>query len=190
VVSAAFLGLISTASRLVSAKDVIGVNKCFCQPSAYEITLNFDLECADKNIDYPTKAVLDLACAVENHLPVKDPFPVSVSKLMISELDINLNPLKQVNLTQKFASGDMVKFFSTVLEGPVDLQTLPRGLEVIAEGKNAGGQKITNTYVIVFTNRCDTYPVLKVDDQVGWSVFVSCTPVPPSLRKLRCAIGI
>lgn len=152
---------------------------CLCQPSTYELTLNFNGTCMDQTVMMPndTMAVAEVACVVQNGVPpLVDPIPVSVSNILISELDQQQQIVRQENNTRTFANGDVVAYesiLSLTNPGMFDNVTTPSGLLIMITGVNEGGVVIENTFVILFSNLCNVYPVLEAGDQIGWIIFVS-----------------
>jgi hypothetical protein len=173
--------LVVSAFAVYTTEAQIGTVICACQPGIYNITLDFGLECNDKDINEFLPGINSSACQVTSDafpppLTIDDPFPVSVSNILISELDFDLQTIiKQENFTGTFVNGDQLNYTSFIEEDPaaVNLTTLPHGLIVILTGVNAAGVELQNTYVIEYTNNCSTYPVLDDDNQIGWTIVVS-----------------
>jgi len=178
------------AGLVVTAQDIIGTDVCACQPSDYTFTLNFALNCADRSIMNGVNGVSEAICVVQDddQMNVADPVPVIVSNILISELNQELDILKQGSLDGEFVDGDSVMFTSILGDGNADEftdVTLPRGLQMSVTGENAAGVTIINTWVILYQNDCTTFPVLTDGNQIGWTVFVSAPTV--KVEKSRVA---
>jgi hypothetical protein len=172
IATALFLAL------MVSVAAQVGTEICACQPSQYTMILNFALECDDKDIDESVVAgVQETACVVEGtvkDMDLTDPFPVLVRNITITELDQELQPVKQDRLSGEFLDGAEISYtsFTAAEPGRVDPTSLPAGLQVELTGSNAGGELLKNIYVILFNQNCSIYPVLTDGMQIGWTVFV------------------
>jgi hypothetical protein len=172
IATALFLAL------MVSVAAQVGTEICACQPSEYTLKLNFALECDDRDIDGSVVAgVQETACIVEGavkDMEPTDPFPVLVSNITITELDQELQPVKQDRRSGEFLDGAEIVYtsFTAAEPGGVDSISLPAGLQVELTGSNAGGELLKNIYVILFNQNCSIYPVLTDGMQIGWTVFV------------------
>lgn len=159
--------LLSATSAPLAAAQVVGVDICYCQPSDYEFTLNFDLGCADSTIETGSPGIREAICNVAT---AGDPFPVVVGNLLISELDELGNPIKVSNVTGDFSNGDTIEY-SSILNDDFSSATV-NGLLVSIAGQNAAGEMVSNAWAIFYNNTCDDYPVLVDGDQIGWVVMV------------------
>ena len=153
---------------------------CACQPSEYTITFDFAAVCDDKTIDVSVPGIAESICVVDSPIvgtKVTDPIPVTVSSILIAELDQDLQDLKQENFTGVFVNGDQVSYTSYTVEesGNISASDVPRGLQVTVFALNAAGEALVNRFVILYTNNCTDYPVLQEGMQIGWVVFVSTT---------------
>jgi hypothetical protein len=77
-----------------------------------------------------------------------------------------------------------VTYESIIANDPESLTTnsIPAGLQVTVIGVNADGTALVNLWVVLFTNDCDSYPVIENEMKIGWTVFVSARAF--SLRYL------
>ena len=169
----------------------IGIDICACQPSVYEITLDFGLVCEDLNVGGP--GINDTACLIGTRLPdtenVTDLVPAQVSEIQILELDQNQDVVGQSVFTDgPFFDGDKVFYTSIVSTDPelVNSVSLPRGIQVSINGNNALNQPLLNTWGILYNNDCGIFPLLTVGQNIGWSVFVSQAPkLEPYVRPIE-----
>lgn len=171
------LAALLLSALLHSAEAQIGTNICACQPSAYTFTLDFGLACANSTIAAALPGITDVTC---NVFPdVTDPTPVSVSRIDIAEIDQNGRPMDATKIPGPFVDGNLVSYTGFVATSPENITTssLPKGLIVILKGQNAAGVQINNSYAIVFTTNCTTYPVLTDGLQIGWTVYVSTSTI-------------
>lgn len=166
--------LVVSALSAYTAEAQVGTTICACQPSTYTFTLKFSLQCADRDIQKGNTGIADASC-VDPGIQVTDPFPVNVTNIVITELDHNLQTLKQDNLTVSYVDGDQFNYTSFLADdlAAVNSTTIPSGLVMMLNGVNAEGAALSSTWAIVYTNNCSDYPVLKDNNQIGWTVFVS-----------------
>jgi len=167
--TAAAAALLLTATSVpLAAAQVLGVDFCYCQPSDFVFTLNFDLECADNTIVTGSPGISEAICNVNSP---GDPVPVVVGNLLISELDAFGNPIRMpTNVTGEFNNGDPISYSSILNEDFSSV--IAAGLLVSIAGQNAAGEEISNAWAIFYSNSCDEYPVLINGDQIGWVVMV------------------
>jgi hypothetical protein len=153
----------------------IGTDICACQPGSYDIALDFAMVCDDKNI-VEGPGITEVACVVEPP-NVDDPVIVEASEIQIVELDQNLEFIEesQITITDTFVNGDTVTYESFIASDPGSLlpSSIPAGLQLSVNGVNADGIELTNLWVVLFTNDCDSYPVIENGEQIGWTIFVS-----------------
>ena len=88
-----FLGLVLLACLLpvIQAQEV-GVDICGCQPARYEMTLQFNLTCADRTVhEDSTAGVDDTTCVIQDRVPnnilVANFQPARIENVQIFELD-------------------------------------------------------------------------------------------------------
>ena len=162
------------------AGQEVGVDICACQPSVYEITLDFSLVCDDTNVG--GQGIVDTACLIGTRLTdtenVTDLVPAQVSEIQILELDQNQDVVGQSVYTDgPYFDGDKVYYTSIVRKDPnaINSVTLPRGIQVSINGNNALNQPLINTWGILYNNDCGIFPLLTEGENIGWSVFVSGT---------------
>jgi len=163
------------ASTSATTPLEVGVDICFCQPSVYVFTLDFGLECDDRNLVNNSTGIEEAICSVldANQTIPADPFPVSVSKFLITELDENFDPFSDQLIEGNYVSGDQIDFVSSIQMGPPQNATEVKGLLMQITGVNAAGEEITNSWALLYNNNCQDYPVLVNGDQIGWTVLVS-----------------
>ena len=155
---------------------------CVCQPGAFQFTLDFALGCDNRTILSGLPGIEDAVCAVttaDSSIAV-DNVPVSVSVITVTEIGINLEPIKTENITfpgSTYQSGDIFAYeaFSMSDVESVANGTIPIGLQVSITGRNANDEEIINKIVVIFTNDCAIYPVLDAGSTIGW-VSLVCNP--------------
>lgn len=166
------------ALLVASAVAQIGTDICACQPSQFTMTLNFGLECDDRDIDESLlEGVEETACSVEDAISQTDPtdpFPVLVSRIVIIELDEAFQSVKTQEYTDTLVNGSEIVFISsTATSESVTTLNIPRGLQVQIYGVNAADEPLLNNYVVLFNQTCSVYPILTSGKQIGWTVYVS-----------------
>ena len=161
---------------------------CVCQPGEIEFTFDFALGCDNRTILSGLPGISEAVCVVStNGTTIFDNVPISVSSITVSELDINLLPVKTTINASTYLSGDtfLYEAFSVSDTDSVRNGTIPTGLQVSLTGLNADNQEIINNVVILFTNDCSIYPVLDTDSTIGWTSLVcTCHPCYVSLEML------
>lgn len=65
--------------------------------------------------------------------------------------------------------------------------TMPGGLQIDLIGINRFEQPITNVWIILFINDCTYFPILNINDNIGWTTLVS---LPIELDLLFYGRGI
>lgn len=156
----------------------IGVDVCACQPSVYEFTFDFELACDDQNVG--GAGITDTTCLTElrgeQNQDDADLVPVAVGQVSIFELDQNLDVIAQTVNTGLFLSGSTFTYTSIIATEPdlLNPDSLPRGIQLVFIGVNALNQAIVNTFAILYNNDCGVFPLLRVGQQAGWIIFVSC----------------
>jgi hypothetical protein len=158
--------------------QLIGTDICGCQPATYTFTFNFSLICDDGNVK-GRPGINDTACLTEirgkDNVPSADLVPVSVSNVQIFELDQNLKVVSQTVRTGAFVDGSNFTYTS-ILSTMTDTLTssdLPRGLQLAITGTNSKEESVVQTYIITYLNDCGVFPILKVGETAGWTIFVS-----------------
>jgi hypothetical protein len=139
---------------------------CVCQPDQITFVLDFTLNCDDRTILTGNPGIKDAACLI--FPDGVDPIPVSLESVLIYETDLDFNLINMVNYTESFSSGDMITYKNS---GGL----IPTGITVALKGINKDGEKVTNSFAILYTNQCDVYPVLVDGDQIGWTKLVCTT---------------
>lgn len=157
----------------------IGVSTCACQPSTYTFQLNFDLTCSDRDVRPGDPGIIDTACVLnpQGNENVTDLVPVRVTEVQILELDQNLQVIFQTTLEDNFVNGSSFNYSSITHTMPQLLNdtSIPKGIQVFLTGRNAEEQDLVNFWAIVYDNDCGVFPLLEVDQKVGWTIFVSAT---------------
>lgn len=163
--------LVLVFSAAVCGQDEV----CYCAPSVYEFTLDFDLTCPPVNITLGD-AVSATTCIVSpfGDTVIEDLVPVAVQTITVIELRQDLQVLAQSEINGNFANGDTFQYTSTAadpasLEVPIDI---PVAIQLNILGVNAADESIINVFLITFTGNCDAYPVLFEGQYAGWTRFV------------------
>jgi hypothetical protein len=166
-------GLLTT---LLTGASGQGSDVCVCAPSSYEFVFDFNLFCPPVNITLGD-AVEQTACSVGpfGSQDVTELVPVSVQNIDILELGQDLRVLVQETVEGNFGNGDSFRYESiTTIPGEItDDLYIPRAIQVNIVGVNVNDEPIINVFLITFTNRCDTYPVLVDGHSIGWTFLVS-----------------
>jgi len=164
--------LLTVVGRGLTKAQEIGTDLCACQPSVYEIVLDFDSTCGNSNV-VRGPGIKETACTVEPP-NADDMVIVEATTILISELDPDLQIIQQVNLTGTFENGDKATYESITAQdaGSLTPDTIPAGLQISVIGVNAEGTELINLWVVLFTNDCESYPVIESEMQIGWTVFV------------------
>lgn len=161
----------------IAQTELIGTSICGCQPATYTFTLDFGLTCRDGNVAGP--GINDTACLTEirgqKEVPPQDLVPVTVQNIQIFELDQNKKPFSQSVRVGTFQNGSNFTYTSVISTMTSDLNaiSLPRGLQLVITGINSKEEPVVQTYAISYTNDCGVFPVLKVGQTAGWTIFVS-----------------
>lgn len=166
LIFAIFSSLAGTASSQIS-----GTELCACSPRVYELTFDFSLECEPINVDLESGGINDATCLVAgfDNINVTDLIPVAVSSVQLIEIGQDGGPAAVAQETGDFRDGDTVTYTSISFEGAV----APRAFQVRALGRNDGGEPLVLTWAVTYSNNCGVFPVLQVNDSVGWTIFVS-----------------
>jgi hypothetical protein len=161
------------------AHGQIGVSICACQPSVYTFTFNFSAVCNIGTVDGP--GVRGSDCFARgvgtNSANTTDTVPVQVTTVSVLELDRSQRIIAQTSYVQGYRNGDTF-MYTSITGTPESVATLtsdtvPAGLQVNIVGINQLEQPITNVWIILFDNNCGIFPVLKIGDQIGWTILVS-----------------
>lgn len=155
----------------------IGVSTCACQPATYEFTLNFDLTCANRDVQRGDPGIVDSACILnpQGSENVTDLVPLRVTEIQILELDQELKVVAQSTLRGSYLNGDVFSYSSITQTQPTMLNatSVPKGIQVFLTGRNAEEQDLVNFWAIVYDNDCGVFPLLNEGQQMGWTIFVS-----------------
>lgn len=175
--SNAFLALfVCTVSDIHTTVQAQSNGTCVCQPGEIQFTLDFAMGCENRTILPGLPGIEEALCVVTRTGggTMFDMVPISASAITVNELDINLNPIKTVNYTGTYLSGDIFTYeaFSVSDTDLVANGTIPNGLQVSITGLNADNEEIINNFVVLFTNDCTIYPVLDTDSTIGWTALV------------------
>ena len=163
--------LAMTASNLTGiVHGQIGTTICACSPASYTFRLRFDLTCPGNIVN--DNGISQNACILDSpSLNNTDLVPVSVSSITIFELGPLFQVITQTPISSSngFVNGSTF-VYSSILESDPNLNegNITEGLQVIIEGVNAQQNDIINSWVILFTNECNVFPIFSVGDAIGW----------------------
>ena len=166
--------LMTMAMLKVAAQDE-RTGFCSCSPSVWTFQLRFDLTCPG-TIGTDTTGIEDLDCQIESVGEIDDLIPTTISRIQVLELDGSLAVLKSV--TQEapqegiFTDGYEFDYTSVAVDNP-NFDSLIGGVQMTLNGLNQFGNPVVNTWLILFDNSCNVYPLL--GEQIGWTEVVSST---------------
>lgn len=163
------LVLLSLSIR--GSAQTLGEDTCSCSPGTYEITFDFSLVCPPTNVTVGD-GIEDIACLISptGVSASNDLVPVSVEAIDILEGGENLNIIFQDELIGPFSDGDTFTYTTNIIEGASDIR---KGIQFSTYALNQAGESIVNVLNIVYTNDCNVYPVIDVNQSAGWFRFVS-----------------
>jgi hypothetical protein len=171
-----FTLLLIMAMLLVRRSDAqtIGVDICACQPAVYTFSFDFQLLCADRNIDGP--GIIDSSCIQVNVVTNNEtnlPF-VAVSSIRILELDQELQTTAQTQINGDFRTGDNFTYTSIIATefDNFNASSIPRGIQLDITGRNAFDQQVVNTWAILYSNDCGIFPILFEGEFIGVTIIV------------------
>lgn len=155
---------------------------CACSPSKFQFTLDFNRTCNPTNVLIDDDAGVEgLFCQIveEPQLSTRllaDMVPVEVFAINIFELGQGKQVLKQTFLGgDTYVNGDTFTYESIVGSSggnSTSSISIPGGLQMVLKGRNADGVEIHNSFILIYTNLCDTVPFTE-GDSIGWAVIVS-----------------
>ena len=136
----------------------------------YHFTFDFSLGCEPSNVDLGRGGLVDSTCYVTGYddINVTDLVPVNVRSVQIIELGHAGAVAGTDQLDGDFENGHSFTYESISSDG-----VSPLVLQVGVLGQNSKGEAIIMQWDISFSNNCDIYPVLEVNDSIGWTVLVS-----------------
>jgi len=181
---------------IINLTKTFSQETCSCSPSVFTFQLDFSLTCPPENVDVGSNKGIDAIFCQTTIEPFKseerkssplDLVPVSISQISIFELDNQLSVIKQSFLSNlDLVDGDYYSYLSITdnyKQGSFDSNDIPGGLQVLLKGKNANGIGISNSFILTYTNSCESVP-FQIDDSIGWNVFVGIKPSPSQLCPL------
>jgi hypothetical protein len=167
--------VLSCSSLLAPAESQTLGSKCACNPAAFEITLDFSLNCGD-NIIPPNPGILSVDCSIAKFDGSVDGdlVPTVVTTVDILELDANLQISGSASEIGQFTNTTSFTYVSVnSVVGAINATNLPTALEVSAVGENAAGEQLFMIWLLTFTNDCNYYPPFQPGNQIGWTIIVS-----------------
>lgn len=170
--SALMLLLLILCCKLVKINAQIGVTTCACSPSVYTLGLNLANTCADKTVT-TGPGITAINCTINPPIMgnVND---YTITSVQVLELDQSLRRLSQTIFTNPLKNGDLIQFDSFIADPNAVMQQLqiPRVLN-IAIIAQYGATSVYMEWTITFSNSCQSYPVLYVNQRIAWTNFVS-----------------
>jgi hypothetical protein len=158
------------------ARANTGDKICACLPAKFTFTFDFSLGCND-DINSSNPGIDSFTCKVTNagNEEPSDPVPAVVTNIQV--IEIGQPPSSAILSTTTYAnvsyvSGSTFEYESTADKSTPNNDDVPKVLQMLITGANAGGETLLNLWVIEFTNRCKVYPVLKEGMSAGWTVLV------------------
>lgn len=90
------------------------------------------------------------------------------------ELDQKLRPIAQTPYTGSYVTGDSISYTSVIVSQTDTLtaETMPKGLQLVITGINSLDQALINTWLVLYDNSCDIFPVMVNGQQAGWTEMV------------------
>ena len=122
-------------------------------------------------MDLENGGIVDATCLVTgfDDVNVTDLIPVAVSSVQLIEIGESGAPAAVAQETGDFRDGSNITYTSISFEGAV----APRAFQVRALGRNAAGEPLVLQWAVTYSNNCGVWPVLEVNDSIGWTIFVS-----------------
>uniref|UniRef100_A0A7S2Y324 Reelin domain-containing protein n=1 Tax=Entomoneis paludosa TaxID=265537 RepID=A0A7S2Y324_9STRA len=152
-----------TSLFFAGARAQVGETLCACQPSVWEIDIDFELNC-NNNTFMQGPGISEATCQVAPLQPNVIDFEfVSVSLIMIMERDQNRLPVGDTTfIPGPFANGDQFSYMS-IVDSRTDFNTtsLPKEIQFDFQGINSVGESIRATWSLAFTNNCSVFPVVE-----------------------------
>ena len=154
-----------------TTSQISNTELCACSPRVYELTFDFDLECEPINVDFESGGILDATCHVNgfDNINVTDLVPVAVSSVQLIEIGQGGAPIAVEQYTGDYRDGASIEYTSISFEGAV----APRAFQVRALGRNEAGDPLVLQWAVTYSNNCGVWPVLEINDSIGWTIFVS-----------------
>lgn len=147
---------------------------CGCQPGSYDMILDFSVACEDASVGGPGVNATSCIASRVNPDMVTDFTPVVVTSIQILELNAFSRVIKQTALTGLFLDGARLSYRSVLDEyDTFNATTFPRSFQMIFQARNAQDQPIRITWLVVYSNSCDVFPVIYPGQTEGLIVFVS-----------------
>jgi hypothetical protein len=158
----------SDAAVVVIGKDIFA-----CSPASFTFGLNLSGGQCPGTIESATRPGIEgTECYfIEN--PTWIPTPVTVTRIQILELNVNLLTIYAKTLEGEFDDGYTWEYSSITAGELSDETELPGGIQLNLQGVDSNGTVVTNSVIIDYANTADAYPVLEIGDEIGWIVIVS-----------------
>lgn len=163
-----FLALL--VSIIVRSTDA---QTCSCSPLVYRWKLDLTQTCPPPGLSLGTgdgKGIASVECDVTMGNP-EDPVdldPINVTYYQIIELDENLVPVK-VNVERDLRLVDGMRI-SFVSETAADTKLVTGGIQASVDAVNSAGNEIRLTWIVRYSNLCETKPY-EAGDSIGWMVY-------------------
>lgn len=179
------LQLICRINLSYGQEIVVGVDVCACQPIVYELTFDLSMSCSDNTINNTEllPGINDTNCIQfagpgGNSETIGDRLiPITISDITVEESNLQFIIIARQLYNGTFRTGDSIQYTSSIVnisdtDTDIDVDNIPHALTVTMNGNTSLGFTVVNTWVIVFDNDCQTYPVLYNGLTIGWTTLV------------------
>jgi hypothetical protein len=163
-------------------QDVVGTDVCACQPTVYELTFDLSLSCSDNTIN---GTIILPGLNGVNCVTFSGPdssadrlIPVTISDVMIEETNKQFETIGKQTYSNIFRTGDSIQYTSSIdnsTSDSIDVDNIPHSITVTLNGNTEDNLSVVNSWIITFTNDCQTFPVIYDGLTIGWTRLVSVT---------------
>lgn len=180
----AMMQMTMLSTLIAGAEAQVGVTLCACQPSVWQIQLDFANSCASQTwVAGPgiQETFCNVASSEDPSVEVNDFEFVEVDQVQFIEADQNFDAVNTVRINGTFSSGDTLTLPSIINNATAmfDETTLPKLAQVDIFGVNAAGQSIVATWSLLFTNDCSSFPVVEAGEETILTIVVSTSNFDP-----------
>jgi len=144
-------------------------NECSCSPARFEFTFNLTNNCGD-GYEFGDGVQESTCFTSAFSTNVTNVSPVEVQRISIVETDLLRVPIAQSQLQGTFVDGDNFVYSSVSGLGG-DSGQIPQSIQLTLTGVNLNGGTIVQVWAIRYSNDCLAYPVLELEDSIGWTTF-------------------
>lgn len=154
-----------------TSQNILGTDICVCSPGKIEFTFDFSLLCPPANVTIGggIEASTCIITGTSGPEPaVKS--PVVVNSVSILELDPDSNVKFVETIERDFANGDTFTYTSQAV---TSTDNALQAISLTMIGINEFEEGLFSTFLIKFTNNCQSYPVLFEGNHGAWAQMVS-----------------